>query len=95
MRMRTAAVLSIVAGAAVALATPGSPGYTFGLYNCGPAAGVSDSAACLQCCRAAYYSGTLQYEEWRDCREFCGDANFAPPPTVPWYFRPILWVFPA
>lgn len=93
MKTRTLA-LSIAVGAAVASAqnlVP--PGYLYGLYNCGPASGVTSSAACLQCCRSAYTSGTLQYDEWQDCRSFCQQANFAPPARLPWYYRPIIWIF--
>lgn len=78
MNKKTIAAVSVSLLGGVALAQVGHPpGHMYGLYNCGPNSGVNTRVACLQCCRTAYNSGTLSYQEWRDCRGFCiNHANF-------------------
>lgn len=92
MRTKKIAAAAILVGA-IAAAGTNPPGFMYGLYNCGAASGVTSSSACLQCCRSAYMAGTLQYDEWQDCRGFCQTANFPPPPTVPFGYRVLLWIF--
>lgn len=74
-----AAGLAVCAGAA--LADDGSlvpPGYTWGLYNCGPSQYNSESR-CKLCCRDGFIDGDIDAEELDGCNQMCEDSVFNAP----------------
>lgn len=67
-----------------------TPGYKFGILNCGCLANDNATeASCRQCCRnAAYQHYTLPPEHLDDCFGFCGEMGQPCGTTCVWWRNP-------
>jgi len=94
MKRKILVVAALAAGGMMAQASAtssGTPGWMYGLYNCG-AAHTSSRPACTLCCNNAVLNGQLDAGDQADCQTFCNQANFSRP-AIRWYHRPVIWVF--
>lgn len=53
-------------------------GYTWGLYNCGPAVYNSETR-CMLCCDQANIAGTIDIDQLDGCNQMCQDSVFNAP----------------